>query len=345
MRPARTALLVALLAASGACPPWRACRSLHASTLAQDSGAPGQAPISVRTNLVVLPVSVTDRQGHFVTGLHKANFQIFDDGQPQLLAMFEDADLPVTAGLVVDHSGSMGSKLAEVSAAAAVFAQSSNRQDQLFVVNFNDRPSLALPRDTAFTGNEHELQAAIGGASAVGRTALYDAIAEALDHLTLNQERRQALVVITDGGDNASRHTFAQVLSLAQKSSAQIYCIGVFDHYDPDAKPSVLKKLAQVTGGRAYFPESVDQISTITRKIAQDLREQYTLAFAPSGQPSSAAASAAAGGAAQPGWHNIRVTVSAPGKGKLIVRTRAGYYFRSGSNETEPAAAPPLNQP
>src|SRR5579862_4906520 len=140
----------------------------------------GQSPISVRVNIVDLPVSVTDRNGSIVDNLTKDNFRILEDGRQQAISIYEHQDLPVTVGLVVDHSGSMGSKLPEVAAAAAAFAKSSNPQDQLFVVNFNNVVLLTLPQSLAFTSDIRMLQTAIGSSDARGNTALYDAVIDSL---------------------------------------------------------------------------------------------------------------------------------------------------------------------
>jgi len=284
-----------------------------------------QSPISVHVNVVDLPVSVTDRKGNVVDNLTKDNFRVLEDGQPQVISIFEHQDLPVTVGLVVDHSGSMGPKLPQVSAAAAVFAQSSNPNDQLFVVNFNEMVSLMLPAAIPFTSNQKELESAVAGASARGRTALYDAIIDALDHLELSEQKRQALVIVTDGGDNASQHSAQQVLDIVMKSQAQVFCIGLLDPDDKDVKPGMLKKLAKVSGGEAYFPESLAQVTDISRKIAIELRRQYILGFTPAERSSAK------------NWRTIRVALSLPNGRKAAVRTRTGYFFSG--NQANPASA------
>jgi VWFA-related protein len=282
---------------------------------------PESNPISVSTNLVDLPITVTDRKGNFVDGLAKENFRIFENGRQEAISMFGRQDLPVAVGLVVDHSASMGPKLAEVSAAAEAFARSSNPQDHLFVVNFNEVVALTLPAAVPFTSDERELRAALAGTGANGQTALYDAVIDALRHLSLSSLNRHALILVTDGGDNASRHTQAQMLDAARISSAQIYCIGIYNgEEDPDASPRVLRKLAKATGGEAYFPSSPAEVTDITRKIAVNLRKQYTLGFAPEARTE--------------GWQTIRVTAS--GNGKLNVHARAGYLI------SNPPAAPNL---
>jgi Ca-activated chloride channel family protein len=295
-------------------------------------GSPSKAPvpvsISVKTRLVDLQVSVTDRKGGPVDNLGKENFRIFENGREQEIAVFGNQDLPVAVGIVVDHSGSMGSKLPEVAAAAEAFAQSSNPKDDLFVVNFNEMVSLTLSPATPFTSDERELRAALVGTKAHGETALYDAVDEALEHLTLSRLARQALIVVTDGGDNASKHNLKEVLDLAKMSRAQIYCIGIFDEQDPDANPGALRKLAAPTGGEAYFPTSPKQVAEITQRIAKNLRREYLLAFAPEQHAQ--------------GWRSVRVVAS--GGEKLSVHTRTGYLL-SDHFPVSPGAAAPRETP
>jgi len=270
-----------------------------------------QKPISVSANLVDLPITVTDRKGNFVDGLEKENFRVFENGRQEEISLFGRQDLPVAVGLVVDHSASMGPKLREVSAAAEAFARSSNASDHLFVVNFNEIVSLTLPSAKPFTSDENELRSALAINDARGQTALYDAVIDALRHLSLSSLKRQALILVTDGGDNVSRHSFKEALDAAKMSEVQIFCIGIYNGEDPDASPSVLRKLAKATGGEAYFPSSPSEVTDITQKIAVNLRKQYTLGFAPDDHAE--------------GWRTIRVVAS--GKEKLNVHTRAGYLF------------------
>jgi VWFA-related protein len=280
--------------------------------------------ISVDVGLVVLPVIVTDRKGKVVSGLGAGSFHVFEDGRPQQIALFEAEDVPVTVGLVIDNSGSMGAKRPEVVAAAKEFAQSSNPQDQMFVVNFNQTVSMGLPKGVLFTSDVNQLLDAVSRNRASGNTALYDGLAVALKHLKSGTTNRRALIVISDGGDNASRLSFPEILKRAEASNAQIYTLGIYYEMYSGQNLGMLNRLAKVTGGKAYFPESVSQIPGICQEIARNLRHQYTIGYHPS-NPNP-------GGS----YHAIRVTATATGNGRLHVTTRAGYLMPS-----EPQKEPP----
>jgi VWFA-related protein len=253
--------------------------------------------------------------GKAVSGLRADSFQVFEDGRPQQIALFEAEDLPVAVGLVIDNSGSMRNKLPEVMAAAEEFARSSNPHDEMFVVNFNQTVSMGLPTGIPFTSDVNQLLGAVSRNRASGNTALYDGLATALDHVKTGTANRKALIVISDGGDNASRTSFRELLKRAQGSNAQVYTLGVFDKMYTGEHPGILKTFAKVTGGKAYFPESPSEIVGICQQIAHALRHQYTLGYHPS-SPHQAGA-----------YHSIRVTARTTGGGSLRVSTRAGYIM------------------
>ena len=206
---------------------------------------------------MVLPATVTDRQGSLITDLGEQDFQVYENGVAQHIQLFKNEDIPVAVGLVIDHSTSMSPKLAEVVAAARVFVRSSNREDAMFVVNFNEVASLGLPAGVRFTDNTVELERAILTKLSRGQTALYDAVAMGLEQLQAANRDKKALIVVSDGGDNASRRKLDEVMKLAEQSTAVIYTVGVFDQDDPDKNPDVLKHLARATGGEAFLPEPV----------------------------------------------------------------------------------------
>ncbi len=273
----------------------------------------GPYRISVDVRLVVLQAVVRDRQGRFVPDLSERDFEVYEDGARQSIRLFRHEDVPVTVGLVVDHSGSMRAKLKEVIAATGTFVKSSNPADQMFVVNFNEKVSLGLPAAIRYTGSADELEGAIWRAPAAGMTALYDAIAAGLQGVREGKRDRKALVVISDGGDNASKATLEQVLKLAEQSSAMIYSIGIFDEDDPDRNTRALTRLARATGGEAFFPGQLNEVVEICQSIARDIRNQYTIGYVPTNT------------ARDDSYRAIRVAARAKEHSKLSVRTRSGY--------------------
>jgi Ca-activated chloride channel family protein len=286
---------------------------LTGAGVAAQPQTPQPYQLSVNVDLVLLNAAVRDRHGAFVSDLREQDFEVYEDGVRQTLSLFRHEDVPVTVGLVVDHSGSMRSKLTDVIAAARTFVQFSSPEDEMFVINFNEKVALGLPPGTAFSNRADELARAISSAPATGQTALYDAIVQAQLRLQTGRREKKVLLVISDGGDNASVHTQAEVLSLAGQLSTLVYTIGIFDAEDPDRNPDVLKRLAQATGGDAYFPRQYDEVVTICERIAHDVRHQYTLGYI--------SANTARTGA----WRAIQVTVRPEAKTKLFVRTRSGY--------------------
>lgn len=273
-----------------------------------------QDTLKINVDLVVLHASVQNSDRLPISGLGKENFQIFEDGVLQQLESFSHGDIPVTVGLVIDNSGSMRPKRAEVIAAALAFARASNAKDQMFVVNFNEHVFFGLPANTEFTNNGTQLEIAMSQFAAAGMTALYDAAAAGLDHLKKGDRDKKVLIVISDGGDNASRHNLAQIMTQAKQSDAIIYTIGLFDQDDPDRNPRALKQLAKATGGEAFLPESVKEVVPICERIARDIRNQYTLTYAPTNTKYDGK------------YRTIEVKAVAPGRERLAVRTRAGYF-------------------
>lgn len=291
-------------------------------------GNPSQ--IKVFVGLVVLHATVQNHRGVAVSGLEKGDFQVFEDGVLQRVEVFSHEDIPVTVGLIVDNSGSMKPKRAEVVAAASTFARASNPADQMFVVNFNEKVTFGLPEGTLFTDQAAPLEVALTRTPTAGKTALYDAISAGFEHLKRGDRDKKVLIVISDGGDNASSSNLKEIMRLAARSNTIIYTIGLFDETDNDRNPQVLKELARDTGGEAYMPESVSEVVPLCARIARDIRNQYTIAYAPTN-------------GAQDGAHRtILVKASARGQGRLTVRTRTGYDapVKSGQN---PPGVPPTN--
>jgi len=282
---------------------------------------PNPYTINVRVGLAVLPVSVTDHKNHRVSGLKKENFHVYEDGRPQAITLFEDKDAPVTVGLVVDNSLSMQPKRPAVIAAALAFAGSSNPQDEIFVVNFNQAIHVELPQGVPFTRNPAELRSALSNITASGQTALYDAIAVALDHLKQGTGGKKYLIVVSDGGDDASRHSLSDTLAMARSSDAAIYTVAILNENFTDENPGVLRKLSKATGGEFFSPDSVSDVVDTLKLIARDIRQQYTLGYVPDNQ------------AVDGKFRSIRVIASAPDGRKLFVRTRAGYLAPTAAPE------------
>ena len=274
-----------------------------------------QAVISVRTELVVVPVSVTDDQGRHVRGLVQEDFRVLADGRPQPVTVFQQGDGPITLGLVVDRSLSMRSKSSGLLSAVTAILQSTRPDDELFGVGFHDDVEFALAGGTPFTNDAHQIARALAAIPNNGRTALYDGVVAGLEHLRLGHSDRKALIVISDGGDNASTRKFADVVVLARRTDAVIYAIGLLgtSGAEDEEDSGLIKRLCRETGGVAYFPKSAEELLASSTRVALDLREQYTLGFSPD--------TAVAGSA----FRRIGVKVLAKGRGHLNVRTRSGY--------------------
>jgi Ca-activated chloride channel family protein len=285
----------------------------------QDNSGEG-FKIKSQTNLVVLHVSVLNDRSVFVPGLMEENFRVLEDKAEQKLSVFKQEDVPVSFGLVVDNSGSMRTKRPQVNAAAITFVKTSNASDEGFVVNFNDDYYLDTEHD--FTSDLAEMRTALERIDARGSTALYDAVIGSLDHLKKGTRDKKVLLVVTDGEDNASRHSLENVVEQAQRADAVIYAVGVFsdddikhDHRAMKKARTALSELAIATGGLAFFPETADDTEAICTQIAHDIRNQYTIAYYPT--------NAARDGS----FRAVSVQVTPPhGAGKLSVRTRTGYY-------------------
>jgi Ca-activated chloride channel family protein len=285
------------------------------ATIQTQQDPAGKNSIRMTVGLVVLHATTENRKGVSVSGLDKDNFQVLEDGVAQRIETFSHEDVPVTVGLVVDGSGSMRPKRADVLSAAQTFVQASNADDEMFVVNFNEVVSFGLPDGVQFTSKPVALQLAIAQSPLSGQTALYDAMDAALKQLKRGSRDKKVLIVISDGGDNASsRSNLKQIMTLAIESNAVIYTIGLFDETDLDKNPGVLKQIAHATGGEFFQPETISSVVPLCAQIARDIRNQYTIAYTP--------ANAAQDG----GYRTIQVHAKAPGHERLVVRTRPGYF-------------------
>jgi Ca-activated chloride channel family protein len=288
---------------------------------------PGGENYVVRSdvNVIVLHATVQDGHGGFVSGLPQNAFKLTEDGAPQTITTFSSADVPVAVGLVIDHSGSMGRRYKDVITGALLFIRDSLKEDQIFVVNFNDQPQLGLPSDRLFSSNIAELRTALLSGTVGGHTALYDAISLALDHLNKANLMKKVLLIISDGADNRSGHTLDEVTKRADRSGVLMYTVGLFDENSQDRNPGVLKQLARQSGGLVYLPESLEKLSDICSQIAKDIRSQYTVGYS-------------SGKASNPGYHQVKLTASDSRNRQLRVRTRTGFYGVSPESSKKPAA-------
>jgi Ca-activated chloride channel family protein len=270
--------------------------------------------ISTTARLVLLDVSVKDAKGGFASGLTQEQFKIYENGKLQSITEFANSDIPVTVGLVIDESGSMRRKRPEVVTAALSFVTSSNRQDEVFVLHFNESVYAGLPESAPFSDDIKKLRTALWLRPAEGRTALYDAILRGLQYLAKGRRDKKTLILISDGGDNVSAHNWKEVERAVLEDIATIYTIGIFDQDDPDRNPDMLRKLAHISGGEAFFPKVLEEIVPICEQIAKEIRTRYTIGYVPSADNGK-------------GLRHIRVMASDAGRGKLLARTRTAYLY------------------
>jgi VWFA-related protein len=286
---------------------------------------PTEFRVSSDVELVLLDVSVKDNEGGFVTGLRQSDFRILENKIDQKLTVFQAQDVPVTVGLIVDNSGSVRFKKPEIVTAALTFVKNSNPNDELFVVNFNDRVSMGLPEGIAFSSDTNLLRQGLLLNPARGRTALYDALMKGLEHLQKGRLDKKTLVLISDGGDNMSEATKEEMLRRAEESLVTIYTVGIYDSNDRDRNPGFLKELARITGGEAYLPGDLEgNLVGVCEKIAKDIRNRYTLGYVPSnreydGRP-----------------RRLKVFATAPAGKKYEVRTRT-YYIAGNTRSASDA--------
>ena len=281
--------------------------------------------IAVDVELVQLPVSVLDKNGQMVNGLEQEHFQVFEDNVLQKITLFKHEDIPLSVGLVIDNSGSMRNKRERVNTAALAFARESNPDDETFIVNFDDAAYL----EQDFTGSIGDLIDALDNVDTRGETAFNDAVYLSVDHVKEGKRDKKALLVISDGEDNVSKYGFNKVLEhVREAKDVTIYAIGLLEENDQrgglfkkspskKAKDSLIQ-LAEMTGGQAYFPKYIDEVEELCKRIAHDLRNQYTIGYTP--------ANADLDGS----WREVRVKVNPPKNvSKVTVRTKQGYYAPS----------------
>jgi Ca-activated chloride channel homolog len=265
---------------------------------------------------VVLHAIVVDDQNHLITSLVRDNFQVFEDGRAQELTFFRKEHVPVALGILIDNSGSMLPKRTKVNEAALQLVSASQHEDRVFVVNFGEDAFL----DQDYTGDVGKLKAALERVGTQGSTALYDALIASADHLSQGaSQQKKVLLVVTDGRDNASQTTFAEVLrKLQSKNGPVVYTIALEQNgRASESDRQSLRTLSEQTGGAAFFPESIDEVQSIARSIAQDIRSQYVIGYRSSNLQTAGT------------YHAIQVQANSAGA-RLRVSTRSGYY--SGNN-------------
>jgi|SRR5579872_546709 Ca-activated chloride channel family protein len=271
--------------------------------------------IKTDVKLVLVPVSVTDSNERFVTGLSRDNFKIFDNNKLQTIRNFSTEDAPVSLGIILDMSGSMGDKVERVRDAVNQFCEEANPQDEFFMIVFADEPRLAVD----FTFSSNEVEKALLFTQPKGRTSLLDAIYMGLHKMKHAKYGKRALLIISDGGDNHSRYGENEIKSLARESDVMIYSIGIFDRYVPTEEemigPQLLSEIAAPSGGRAYTIDNPNDMPAVGRHIGMELRTQYVLAYRPQDPPRNGK------------WRKIRVKLLLPRRFAFLrAHAKTGYY-------------------
>lgn len=284
--------------------------SLHAQTAEEKPFI-----LTAHAELVLLDVSVKHAKGGYVSNLKKENFQVYENGKLQTISQFSNEDTPITVGLVIDDSRSMRPKRADVVNSALAFIDASNPRDEMFVTHFNDHVRHGLPPGIAFSDDPNVLREALWSGPADGMTSLYDGILDALHQLDSGKQDKKSLVVISDGGDNASTHGFSDVLDAVRATRATLYMIGIFDANDLDRNPGLLRRLAAISGGVAYLPENLSELPEICRGIARDIRNRYSIGYVPVRTDNKAS------------LRTIKVSVTGAGPGKMVIHARTNYLL------------------
>jgi Ca-activated chloride channel family protein len=307
-------LTASAFAQNPAGPPTPSSKPERAETLAG-----GAAPsFRVDTTLVVIPAAVTDSLNRFVLGLQKEDFHLFEDGVEQTLAQFSGEDAPLSIGLVFDESGSMDFKLRTSRDAVTQFLKTLNPDDEAFLVEFSDKAKLSV----SLTSNPAEIQTALKNSQVGGLTAMLDAVNVALAEMKKAKNPRKAIVIVSDGGDNNSKYTAAEIESLVREADVQIYAMGVFEPTlsfgrpaEEVSGPKLLSEIATQTGGRAFAAALSSDLPAVAARIAVELRNQYVLAYTPKNSEKDGS------------YRKVEVKISQPpGITPVKVHWRLGYY-------------------
>ncbi len=275
--------------------------------------------LHIDVDLALVNVTVTDPYNRLVTGVDPDNFRIFENNVEQEIQYFSSEDVPISIGLIFELSGSMANKVGKAREAALQFFKTANPQDEFFLVSFNDRAEVM----STFTSNVEDLQSRILSASAKGRTALLDAIYLGLNEMRNAQNAKRALLIKSDGGDNNSRYSEKDIKRLVREADTQLYSVGIFDPFEYRSRtpeelsgPSLLTEVTELTGGRAFTVENVNELPDIATKIGAELRNQYILGYHPSNKSHDAR------------WRKIKLRAP-KGLPPLSVYAKTGYYAPS----------------
>jgi len=267
---------------------------------------------SIGTRLVVLPISVSDKNGKLITDLPEKSFKVYENGVDQPIKLFRREDVPVSLGIIIDNSGSMRDKRQKVETASLELVKASNPQDEVFIVNFNDEAYL----DVELTNDIKKMEEGVARIDSRGGTAMRDAITKSIGYLKEKGKRqKKVLLVITDGNDNASLISLEKLVNQAQQSAVLIYSIGLLneeERHEAKIAKRALDTLGRESGGLSFYPKNLAEVDQLTLQVAHDLRNQYTIAYSPTVQ------------AMDGSFRQIKVTVNGPGH--PVVRTRTGYY-------------------
>jgi len=287
------------------------------NNLGTDGAAARDKRIKVDVSLVLVNVTVTDPYNRLVTGLEQENFRVYEDKLEQEVVHFSSEDVPISIGLVFDMSGSMGSKLDKARLAAVQFFRTANPQDEFFLVTFNNRAQLV----SQFTTSVEELQTRLMYTQAKGRTALLDAIYRALSEMKHARNSKRAVLIISDGGDNSSRYNETDIRNFVKESDVQLYGVGIYSPAgsrgtpEENSGPLLLSELTEMTGGRTFNVESLNDLPDIASKIGMELRNQYVVGYKPAKKDRDGK------------WRKIKVKLRPPkGLPPLNVFAKAGYY-------------------
>jgi Ca-activated chloride channel family protein len=282
-----------------------------------------EKPISVKTDLVTLTLTVTDLYGRYVSGLNKNAFTVFDGNQEQEITFFSDVDAPISVGVLFDVSGSMsGEKIGKARKALERFINTSHPSDEYFLIGFNNRAQLLLDR----TRDGEAVLQKLTLVQTKGNTALYDACYLGVERVTRGTRQKKAMLIISDGQDNASRYNFGEVRRLMKEADVTVYAVGIMDGRDAGSITGMqgqafLDELTSVTGGKAFYPQTDVEMDEIFERIALELRHQYSVGFTPKDFTPDGK------------WRKVKVKVKPPrGISRLTVRTREGYYATPNTN-------------